>query len=142
MAKISEDALNKLCDKDLSKKETQYNLNFKLVSARAKAVTTPRAIANFKDTPFYEWARFAAPDSIGKLLEPGDKDLCAKYYKTFIDTKNAKVASEKLELWRACLNSDYRDEIPQMAKDLLSCHGAKATEDLHDNEKAAKEDKE
>ncbi len=123
------DELTKICDKDPQKKSTQYEANKKQIVSVTKKITSDRGRSNFENTPMYEWARFASPESIGKLLNPIDKDKCVKHYQMFIATKEQKASEEKLELWRACIISDYRDSIPQMAKNLLECHGAKSTND-------------
>lgn len=63
-------------------------------------------------------------------MNPLEKDNCVNDYQSFIALTDVKKSVEKMELWRACLNTSYREAIPQMAKDLLACHGANPKEEL------------
>lgn len=129
-ASAAETKLAKICEKTTDKKATRFKANVDFVQSAVKKATTERTKAAFKLTPLYEWARFASPDSLGTLLNPLEKDTCVSDYQAFIALLDEKKSAEKLELWRACLNTSYREAIPQMAKDLLACHGANPKEDI------------
>lgn len=126
----TETKLAKICDKATSKKAKQFQANVGVVQNAVKKATTEKAKAALKLTELYEWARFASPESLGTLLNPLEKDTCVSDYQAFITLIEEKKSAEKLELWRACLNTSYREAIPQMAKDLLACHGANPKEVL------------
>lgn len=129
-------AITKVCDNLPAKKAVQFEANNKQVAAAAKSITGDKAIKIFRTSSEYEWAVIANPGAIGKLRAAKDRDYCAETYQDFIKEKDTKKSQETLEFWRACLNSNYRDEIPKMAKNILKCHGAKSTEDISNETKS------
>lgn len=122
-------AIPQVCENAADKKAAQFAANSKAVETTTKKVAGEKLTAEFQKTEEYEWARFANPTLLGKLGAPKDRDYCSETYQDFIKEKNEKKSQDTLEFWRACLISNYRDEVPDMAKKLLSCHGAKATDD-------------
>ncbi len=75
---------------------------------------------------------------LGTELLSDDSDLrglkaCGKHYAQFIKfykEKLTKESSQEFEFWQSCLESDYKEIVPEIAKKIISCYNSRTLDQV------------
>ncbi len=116
-------SLNELCSKDdAKKKDFVENLRDKIVRKTIKLKPDTKASKSFEKSDMYNWLSMTYPSYLPSFLYDAGFVECANLHVNFLEEKNALKAASKKDLWIACVNASYKDELPPKVAAVVNCH--------------------
>lgn len=116
-----------ICKKELAEKKQFFEKTRAALTKKAQSFKKGSPDWNaFVGSEQYDWLRHATLNGLPKFANPRHREKCAVIYEAFAVETRPAAAQGKLESWKNCLSTTYKDVLPEMALELLECHGVRA----------------